>query len=200
MNSDQNPQKCAHLIGHFSSFIRRNGAFELQTHGSQPSFRQIRWLVRVVLLPLKPLFDFVRGLSDFMGRPNVEAFPLVVGARVGSLELSMPTTPVAIDDKKGMCFCFGGDATVNFLLLVGRMAVVQAEMAPVRSVPALCSTGSFGHNLVATGLKKASCRHRHPIQGQVSSTYFVRIISPLFAGSQKNDPTNCSQNPRDILR
>jgi len=70
------------------------------------------------------------------------------------LELSMPTIPVASEGKKGMCFCLWGDAIVNFCLLVGRVAVVQAEIAPVRSVPVLCSTGSFGHNLVVMVLKK----------------------------------------------
>jgi len=61
---------------------------------------------------------------------------------------------VAHDGKHGICFCFGSDATVNFLLFVGRVAVVQAEIAPVRSVPVLCNAGSFGHNLVVIGLKK----------------------------------------------
>ena len=93
-------------------------------------------------------------MNDLFGRPNVEALLLAAWALVGSLALSTPTIPVAFEGKKGMCFSLGGDAIVKFPLLVGWVAVVQAEIAPVRSVPMLCSTGSFGQNLVATGLEK----------------------------------------------
>jgi len=84
----------------------------------------------------------------------MEALLLAAGVLVGSLELRIPTIPVASEGKKGIGFCLRGDAIVNFCLLVGWAAVVQAEIAPVRSVPVLCSAGSFGHNLVVKGLKK----------------------------------------------
>jgi len=84
----------------------------------------------------------------------VERLLLVAWEFVGSLELSMPTIPVAFEDKTCMRFSLGGDAMVKFPLLVGRVAVVQAETALVRSIPTLCSTGSFGHNLVSLGLEK----------------------------------------------
>jgi len=106
------------------------------------------------LLPAKPLFDRPRGLNDIIVWPIVERLLLAVWELVGSLELSMPTIPVAFEDKTGMRFSLGGDAMVKFPLLVGRVAVAQAEMALVRSIPTLCSTGSFGHNLVITDLEK----------------------------------------------
>jgi len=84
----------------------------------------------------------------------VHAVQLAEGALVGSQKLHLPASPVAPDDKQCTCFCFRCVAMVNWILFVGRVTIAQTEMAPVRSVPALCRTGSFGHNLVATGLKK----------------------------------------------
>ena len=84
----------------------------------------------------------------------MHAVQLAEGALVGSQKLHLPASPVAPDDKQCTCFCFRCVAMVNWILFVGRVTIAQTEMAPVRSVPALCRTGSFGHNLVATGLKK----------------------------------------------
>jgi len=156
MNSGQ---KCAYhepyLIGFLSVFIRQNGTFELQQfHVSFPSFRCRRQIVHVSLLPVKPQFDVVRGLNDIWGRPIVEGLLLVVGVLVGSLVLSLPTIPVAFEGKKGISFSLGGDVIIKWPLLVGWVAIVQAEIAPVRSILTLCGTGSFGQNLVATGLIK----------------------------------------------
>jgi len=119
---------------------------------------------------VKLLFDGVRGLNDFVGRPSVDALLLAVGALVGSKELCMPTIPFTSDGKKGMCVCFGGDATVNFLLFVGRVATVKAEIAPVSSVQVLCGTGSFGHNLVVTGLEKLHIVCAMPVLLSLCST------------------------------
>jgi len=76
----------------------------------------------------------------------------------------MSASVVAPDGKQCICFCFGGDVIVNWILFVGRVAIVQAEIAPVRSVPALCTTGSVGHNLVVTGVKKDHTPHAPAMQ------------------------------------